>query len=212
MFEYRSATLRRIALVLGTSLVLAGCAVGTGATPGETPFTTSEATASTAPTAAVTTETAVTTAAPDAVMSFVGLHLRSSRVPVLDALDELGYECGAERLNPPDVPTIVCTFPGGTANEAVVVFAAADDFRGLGLFTYDRDRMAEFLSVMGSEDISANLMGDLERTAEIAAQPDSICPFPCETVQSGPELGNVEAHMSVYGDLLLFAALQEVNF
>lgn len=212
MFDHTPPVLRRIALVLGISVLLAACAGSPAGSPHQTAVRSSEPTTSMAPTESAPSETASQSTSAGAVTSFVGEHLRGSRQPVLDVLADLGYQCGAERPNPPDVPTIVCTFSGAGVNEAVVMFAAADDFRGVGLFTYDRNRMAEFLAAMGSEDISGSLMDGLGRIADMGTLPDSICPLPCESDRSGEDLGNIEARTSVYEDLLLFVALQEVDF
>lgn len=144
--------------------------------------------------------------------SLVESQVRGSRQPVLDALADLGYHCGAENENVGDVPSIICTFDTALENEFVVVFGGADDFRGVGLFTYDEDRLAEFLAVLGTEEISERLMGSILGTIELGQQADSLCPLPCQAISSGGTLGGIEAVTNVGEDLLLFAALQEEGF
>ena len=144
--------------------------------------------------------------------SLVESQVRGSRQPVLNALADLGYQCGAENQNVGDVPSIICTFDSASENEFVVVFGGAADFRGVGLFTFDEDRLAEFLAVLGTEEISERLIGSIRGTIELGQQADSLCPLPCQAISSGGTLGGIEAVTNVGEDLLLFAALQEEGF
>lgn len=93
------------------------------------------------------------------------------------------------------------------------MFAAVDDFRGVGLVTYDQERLAEFFTVLGSEEISERLMAAIENTIELGSQPNSFCPLPCAGNESGGVLGTrTEARFSVSEDLLIIGVLQELDF
>jgi hypothetical protein len=115
-------------------------------------------------------------------------------------------------MNPGDLPAITCDYAGASPNEGVLVYAAADDFRGIGLMTYDRARIGAFLVAFGSQAISDELTESIDGAIRVANMPESRCPFPCEVVTSGPEFGRLEGRVEVYEDLLMVAILQESGF
>lgn len=93
-------------------IVLTGCGTSGGdsteiATPTETP----------APTERPTPANRLTPRPTESPSSLLGVELHGPRSAALDTAAGLGWDCGQESVLEDGNPAVLCTYPGGTANE-----------------------------------------------------------------------------------------------
>lgn len=101
------------------------------------------------------------------------LPFHGDRQVVVDTLTANGFdECSEFVLND-GRPAVLCTWPGAGAGEGFVVIGAPDDFLAVRVHSSDGAKVAEFLFMFGTDEITAWVLGELDSITQTGIVPTS---------------------------------------